>query len=106
MTCAALLFYFLHSDDPHAPSIHSTLNSFLLVEGLQLLSSSFIFFEPLVPLKKILRCDIISSPYTCCSFLSASDGIFPNWTRNFRLVCSSGCTAPLPEGLLFLPAQS
>ena len=36
--------------------------------------------------------DIVSSPYTCCSIPSASDGVFPNRTRNFKLVRSLLCT--------------
>ena len=33
--------------------------------------------------------DIMSSPYTSCSNLSASVGVFPSRTRNFKLVCCS-----------------
>lgn len=63
---------------------HSMLVSILLVEGFLLLGSSPVsIFEPLVT-RKLFSTTL--SHHICCSSLSASDSVFPRWTRNFRLV--------------------
>jgi len=46
-------------------------------------------FSPLYLLCHSWGLDIVSSPYTPCSNLSASVRVFPSQTRNFKLVCCS-----------------
>ena len=70
----------------------STLSTVLLVGGLPLLeSSSTSLRSSLNHLchSKTRERDIVSSPYTYCSIPSASDGVFPSRTKNFRLICCS-----------------
>ena len=67
----------------------STLSAVLLVEGLPLLESSSTSSRPSLNHlchSKTRERDIVSSPYTSCSIPSASDGVFPSWTKNFRLI--------------------
>ena len=78
----------------------STLSAVLLIEGLPLLESSTTSSRPSLNRlyhSKTRERDIVSSPYTSCSIPSASDGVFPSRTKNFRLIdtllCCHGLTS-------------
>ena len=83
----------LNQRSPHNTYLtHSMLTWVRLIEGL-LLQESF-FLPPYTSLwaswttqKHV--CDMLLSPYTCWSISSARDGIFPNWSKNCRLICSA-----------------
>ena len=59
----------------------------LLITGLPLLESYFTSSSPSLNFlchSKTRECDMLISPYICWSISRVCDGVFPNWTKNFR----------------------
>ena len=85
--------HLLSFEQPHTICFtHSTLSAVLLIEGLPLLELSSTSSHPSLNHlchSKTREHDIVSSLYTSCSIPSASNGVYPSWTKNFRLICCS-----------------
>ena len=78
----------------------STLALVLLIKSLPLLVSTFIYLQPSLNLlfhSKTRFHKMVLSPFTYWSISSASERIFPNWTKHFRFVYSSVIIADWSE---------